>query len=233
MKKQEGNTMKLVIRRFVPSFLLMLVVLVASASAYGATVDLSTLLANPGFEVGNQPINPGDSVGCPASWICWSGSPTPGTTSYVVTTAQYKAGPTDGLAAGLIVPGGTRAASCPTPVEGSCYLVQTGLGSYVAGNTYTLNLWVGTPLTLPADNVTPVGPVVGALRLYWLGNGGGQLGAVDFTPPAPGQWKLVPFSFTPTGMQIGQSIGIGLFVVSGGNNLIVNFDIAAPCTCTP
>ena len=224
--------MHLKLRRVAPVLLATLVCFLVSANGYGATVDLATLLANPGFELGNQPVNPGDTVGCPIGWICWAGSPTPGTTSYTVTSAQYSAGPSDGLGAGLLTPGGTKAATCPTLVEGSCYLVQTGLGSYLAGNTYVLNLWVGTPLTLPLQNTTPVGPV-STLRVYFLGNGGGGLQATDIVPPAAGQWKLVTLTFTPGGGSVGQAIGVGIYAVSGGNNQIVNFDLGTPCVCGP
>jgi hypothetical protein len=205
--------------------------LFASANAYGATIDLSTLLANPGFEAGNQ------GSGCPVSWTC-SGSPAPGFTSYTVTSAQYTAG-SDGLTGGRIVPGGTQAGTSPTNVEGSGTLEQLALGTYVAGNTYSLNLWVGTPKTLPIDGVTPAG-AVGTVRVYFLGNGGGVLGSQDLAAPAVGQWALNTLSFTPTGGQVGQSIGLELFVDStpvgggSGNNRIANFDIVtAPPTVVP
>ena len=131
-----------------------------------------------------------------------------------------------------LTPGGKSAATCPTPVEGSCFLRQLNLGKYVAGNTYFLNLWVGTPLTLPIDNVTPVGKVA-TLRFYFLGTNSAGLQATDIVPPNPGQWKLVTLSFTPTGGAIGQGIGLGIFVDSGGNNQLINLDLVAPCSCTP
>jgi hypothetical protein len=196
--------------------------LFASANAYGATIDLAGLLANPSFELGNQ------GSGCPVGWTC-GGSPSPGFTSYTVTSAQYTAG-ADGLASG-IVPSGTHAGTSPTNVEGSGTLSQTGLGTYSGSNTYSLNLWVGTPKTLPIDGVTPTAPV-GTIRAMFLANGV-AVDTIDLTIPATGQWILDPLSFTPTGTAIGETIGFELFVDStpvgggSGNNRIANFDTAA------
>lgn len=197
--------------------------LFASANAYGATIDLSTLLANPSFEGGNQ------GSGCPTGWTC-GGSPVPGFTSYAPTSAQFVPG-SDGLSGGKIVPDGTHAASSPTPVEGSGTLTQSGLGTYTAGMTYTLNLWVGTPLTEP-DGTTATGPVQ-TLRVYFLGNGGAGLDPIDLTIPVAGQWILDTVSFTPTGAQVGQSIGFEVFDESGGNDLKVNLDIAGAAPPPP
>jgi hypothetical protein len=205
-----------------------LVCLFASANASGATIDLSTLLTNPGFESGNT------GSGCPVAYTC-GGSPTPGFTSYVVSSAQYTAG-ADGLSGGRIVPGGTQAASSPTPSEGSGTLMQTGLGTYAAGNTYTLNLWVGTPLTVP--NAGGTAAPVGTITAYFLGNGS-QVSAVSLAAPTIGQWVLDPLSFAPTGIAIGETIGFELFVngtpVGGGsgNNAVANFDIVTAVTPPP
>ena len=196
--------------------------LFASASAYGSTIDLGTILANPSFELGNQ------ADGCPVDWSC-TGSPEPGFSSYVVTSAQYTAG-ADGLASG-IVPDGTSAATSPTFIEGSGVLSQqTGLGVYDAGDTYELDLWTGTPETLPTDNVTPVAPV-GTVTQYFTGTGGGQLAANSVTIPDVGDWIEETFDFTPSLADIGQPIGIDIFVDSSpegggnGNDRIANFDI--------
>jgi LPXTG-motif cell wall-anchored protein len=209
----------------------MLAGLLASASAFGATVNLASALTNPSFENGVGPLDPITGVGCPVGWTC-AGTPAPGFTAYTVTSAQYTAG-SDGLASG-IVPSGTHAGTSPTNVEGSGSAYQTGLGTYAAGNTYTLSLWVGTPMTLPSDGTTPVGKV-GTITVYFLGNGAVSLpdGAVSITAPAVGQWIDVPLSFTPTGVDIGQTVGFEIFESSGGNNQIVNFDIGAPPTGTP
>ena len=220
--------MNLVIRRVAPALLVTLVGIAAPANGFGGTVDIGLLLGNPGFEAGNQPVNPGDQVGCPVSWTC-SGSPTPGATAYVVTADQYVAG-ADGLSGGLIVPCGKWSATMPTKVEGSGFLSQSRLGTYMAGMTYVLNLWVGTPLTVPL--ITPITPAgkVARVTFYFLGNSNGQMQANDIAAPAPGQWKLVTLSFTPVGNQVGQSIGVGLFVDSGGNNQVINHKVCG-CTC--
>ena len=201
-----------------------LVGLFASANAYGSTIILDSALTNPSFEANPNKTN------CPTGWTCGGTLGNPGfATSYVVTSAQYTAG-ADGLASG-IVPFGVAAGTMPFPVEGSGSIMQTGLGSYVSGNTYTVDLWIGTPNHLPNDNVTPT-DVVGRITAYFLGNGGAQLLAIDLTPPAKGQWKSAPVSFTPTGGQIGQTIGFQIFVDSAGNfasgnNRIADFDIGA------
>jgi hypothetical protein len=210
--------------------------LFACSTGFAAIISLDSVLQNPSFEAGNQPINMGDSVGCPVDWVC-NGSPTPGFWSYTVTSSQYTAG-SDGLAGGLIVPNGTHAASSPTPVEGSGSLTQTGLGTYTAGDTYNLDLWVGTPLTVPFDGTTPAGSV-GTIILYFLGNGGADLLSVSLTAPTPGQWLSEPVSFTPAAGQIGQSIGLEIYVNSqpvgggSGNNRIADFDIAPAVTPEP
>ena len=205
--------------------------LLASANAFGATIDLATLLAQPQFAAGNGIPDPSTGVGCPVGWTC-GGSPSPGFTSYVPTAAQYTAG-ADGLTGGRLAPNGARVATSPTNVEGSGTLMQTGLGTYVAGNTYTLGAWLGTPKTLPIDGTTPVGQV-GRVTAYFLGSGGAVLQSTDLTIPVVGQWILIPLSFTPTGAAVGQSIGFELFIDStpvgggSGNNRIINFDPASP-----
>ena len=199
------------------------------------TVDLVALLADPSFELGNQGVNAGDVVGCPVGWTCTPGSPTPGFTGVVPTSAQYTP-VSDGVSG--IVPDGHWAALAPTIIEGSGILSQTNLGTYAAGTMYTLNLWVGTPATMllkvngTPDNVTPAMPV-GRATFYFTGTGGAALKGVDLTPPAPGQWKLVQLSFTPTGGQIGQKIGIEVFADSGGNDRAVNLDTTCFGKTTP
>jgi len=115
-------------------------------------------------------------------------------------------------------------------VEGSGTLSQTGVGTYDSTDTYVLNLWIGTPLTVP--EITPAEPAgpVSTITVYFTGTGGGQVDV--FNPslpiPAPGQWVLDSFSFTPTSMNpgaVGQPIGLTLFVDSGHNNDIANFDM--------
>jgi hypothetical protein len=210
-----------------------LVGLFASANAYGTTIDLSTLLANPSFEGGNVG---GTTSGCPIGWIC-GGSPAPGFTSYAPTSAQYTAG-SDGLPSG-IVPSGSFVATSPVPVEGSGSLMQTGLGTYIAGNTYTLNLWVGTPKTVPfcntlsspscVANVTPSGPIATITAYFFAagGQGTGAGSAVNILAPAIGQWQNIGLTYTPSAGDLGKAVGFEIFDNSGANNLIANYDIVA------
>jgi PEP-CTERM motif-containing protein len=209
-----------------------LVGLFASANAYGNVILDSTLL-NSGFEA-----NP-DAASCPTSWTC-SGSPTPGFTSYVVTSAQYTAG-SDGLGSG-IVPGGIAAASSPTFIEGSGTLSQTLSQFYAPSTTYQIDLWVGTPL-VELDGSTPTKGPVGTIRATFLGAGGVQLqdagsnqvGVTNITAPARGQWQLFQLTFndsTVANVNLSTTdIEFSLFVDStsanGSNDQIANFDIAS------
>jgi hypothetical protein len=240
----------LTIRRMAPA-LMTLAGLVASANAYGVTVDISTILSNPGFELGLQPAAPGNlGIGCPAGWLC-AGSPYTGASAYLVTTAQYVGGPASGLTGTAITPGGLYVATLPTPIEGSGSLKQIGLGTYAANTTYSLTIWIGTPLTVPfcgipnadpahcvanvtlADSIKAAGNG-GVLRFYFLGNGANQLKAIDLPVPARGLWTSTTVSYTPSTdntLGIGQSIGILIFESSGLNNELVNIDIVPACTC--
>ncbi len=242
------TNIKNLIRQAGPASLAALVSLVASATAYGAgTVDVSTLLGNPGFELGTQPAPPGNlGIGCPGAWLCL-GSPYTGASAYLVTSAQYVAG-ANGLTGGKMTPGGLYAATMPVPVAGSGVLNQLGLGKYLANTTYSLNLWVGTPLTVPfcgiptADpkctaNLTPAGPLE-TLRFYWLGSGTGtslqQLKAIDLPVPPTGQWTSVTVTFNPStdlvnGLPqgVGMPINFAIFAADNYNHEIVNIDIVA------
>lgn len=150
------------------------------------------------------------------------------------------------------MPGGLYAATLPVPIEGSGQLYQLGLGTYAANTTYTLTLWIGTPLTIPfcgnptADpnchaNVTLAGPLE-HLRFYWLGSGTGtslnQLKAIDLPVPPAGQWTSVTVTFNPSTdlvnglpMGVGMPINFGIFASDNYNNEIVNIDILPTCTC--
>ena len=224
--------LKNVILQVAPALLISLAV---AGNAYGVNtvVDLSTLMPNPSFEAGNQPTAPGDQVGCPVGWTC-GGSPSPGGTSYAPTGAQYVAG-SDGLPSPLIVPNGSAAGQCPTLLAGSCTLYALNLGTYQANTTYTLTLWVGTPLTVPncgtapgcVANVSLASPV-SRVTAYFLGNGNAQFAANNIPVPAPGQWQKVPLSFTPAGYQIGHTINFLLFASTGQGYQQVNFDIDLP-----
>jgi hypothetical protein len=236
--KQTHRKFKDVIWQVVP---LLLAAFAVAGSAYCNTaVDLSTLMPNPSFELGNQPTAPGNQVGCPVGWTC-NGSPAPGGTSYAPSNAQYAPG-SDGLPGSLVVPDGTQAGQCPTLIAGSCTLYALNLGAYQANTTYNLSLWVGTPLTMQNCGGTPgcvtnvsLAYPVSRVTAYWLGNGNSQLQATNIPVPAPGQWQKVPLSFTPVGYQIGQTISFLLFASTSQGYQQVNFDVelAVTLNCPP
>ena len=216
--------------RFGFVFPLALVGIFAGGNASGATILYNDLLVNASFEIG------GGLGVCPTSWTCGLNPNNGLSNSYAPTNVEYVAG-SDGLSGSKNAPDGNKVGSAPTGEEGSGFIFQTGLGTYAAGNTYTLNLYVGTPLKVPAIPATGALPV-GTFRVYFLGNAGATPGsalfAIDVTPPAtPGQWVFKQLSFTPTGNQLGQSIGVEIFVDStpvgggSGNDHIADFDIAA------
>jgi len=223
--KYTHRELKNVIRQVAPALLASLAVAATAYGVFNPEVDLSTLMANPQFNLPNQPTAPGNQVGCPTGWTC-GGSPAPGGTAYVPTAAQYPGG----------VPGGVLSVGqCPTLVAGSCELYQLNLGKYAANTMYTVPLWVGTPLTVPicgnvpgcTPGVTPAGKVA-RVTAYWLGNGNAQLQATNIPVPAPGVWQLVPLFFTPTGSQVGQTINFLIFASTGAGYEIVNFFILPP-----
>jgi hypothetical protein len=198
--------------------MLVLMAGLTGSSAMGAIINLGGLLTNASFENG--------PAVCPTGWTCSSPSgilPT----AFTLNNTHFTPG-ADGLPGNLIVPDGVRALSIPGGVEGSGTISQTGLGNYVIGDTYILNLWVGTPLKVPADGAQGAGQV-GTIRAEFTGNGGGQLQFTDITPAAVGQWKVVQLSYVATTTQ---TIGFRLFVESqlqsggSGNNRIAVFDVA-------
>lgn len=97
-------------------------------------------------------------------WTC-SGSPGSGFGSYLVTSAQYTAG-SDGLSGGKLVPDGKNASYAPTGEAGSGNLAQNTSLIYKAGNTYTLDFWVGLPKTEP-DGVMPVTTFPDTVTVAW------------------------------------------------------------------
>ncbi len=211
-------------------FPLALVGIFAAVSANGATILYDNLLANASFELG------GGLGICPTGWTCGTDPNNGLSNSYAPTSAEYIAG-SDNLLGSRSVPDGSKVASAPTGVSGMGIIYQTGLGTYTAGNTYMLDLYVGTPLVVPSFTSQGALPL-GRITLYFLGTSVGgslvELAFADVTPsPTPGQWTLQQFSFTPTGNQLGQSIGMALFVsgeLPGGgsaNNRIADFDIAS------
>jgi hypothetical protein len=203
-------------------FPLALAGIFAAANASGATILYDNLLANASFELSTSLST------CPTDWICGGPAGSGLVGSYAPTSLEYMPG-SDGISGNA--PFGNNVATTPVPVEGSGSMYQTGLGTYASGNTYMLDLWVGTPLVVPSVTGTTAAQV-GRITLYFLGTSLAVLQAVDVTPSAtPGKWTFQQFSFTPTGTQLGQSIGLELFVDSSGgvfesgNNRIADFDI--------
>lgn len=206
----------------------LLVALAAIVTAVSASADpilFEDLLANASFEIG------GGLGVCPTGWTCGTDANNGLSNSYAPTSLEYVPG-SDGLTGvDRSVPEGSKVASAPTGVSGSGFMYQTGLlGTYVGGNTYTLDLYVGTPLVVPSLTTQAALPV-DRITVYFLGTSIGgslvQLGFANVTPSATaGQWTLQQFSFTPTGSAIGQNIGLEVFVGGGGNDHIADFDMA-------
>jgi len=242
------------------SGLCLLVGLSGSATVYAGRIDLSTLLVNGNFQAGNllpPPLTA--SVGCPLDWTCTTSGLAPGGTAYmpngtsgsptnpivgfpggVDITTQYVAG-SDGLSSLgplFVTPHGavgTWAAQVPDH-ESNGEISQTNLGLYATGDSYAINLWVGTPLTIfdlqqgPTPVTNPAaGPVVNGITVEFLGNAGAVLASIPITPEAtPGMWYNVPLAtltFTPTGAEIGQTVGLAIAVGQGANNEVADFGI--------
>ena len=207
------------------TLLVALAAIFAAVTARGGTILYDNLLANASFELG------GGLGICPTGWTCGTDANNGLSNSYAPTNLEYVAGSDNLSGSSRSVPDGSKVASAPTGVSGMGFMFQTGLlGTYTAGNTYTLNLYVGTPLVVPSLTSQSALPV-GRITLYFLGTtvGGSlvQLAGADVTPSAtPGQWTLQQFSFTPTGSFIGQDVGLEIFVAGGGNYRIADFDIA-------
>jgi hypothetical protein len=205
----------------------LLVALAAIGTAVSASADpilFENLLANASFEIG------GGLGVCPTDWTCGTDANNGLSNSYAPTSLEYVPG-SDGLPGiSRSVPDGSKVASAPTGLSGSGFMYQTGLGTYVAGDTYALDLYVGTPLVVPSLTSQAAAPV-DRITVYFLGTtvGGSlvQLGFANVTPSATaGQWTLQQFSFTPTDSAIGQNIGLEIFVGGGVNGHIADFDMA-------
>jgi hypothetical protein len=192
--------------------------LFTSVTAFGATIDLNALLANQFFTLGNQ------VSGCPNGWTC-AGSPSPGFTSYVTTSAQYPGSP--------LVPNGSHVASTPTTIEGSGFLNQNNLGiTWMANMTYTLTFYAGRPLT-EIDGTTAVVGFEPSSFFQLLANGvANTLPATAITDPGAGQWAKYMISFTTPGSAayLGQTVGLSfenLGTQGLGNNLSDNIAFVA------
>lgn len=202
--------------------------LVPSVSA--ATISINDFLTNKGFENGNQTSPPlaagSDQIGCPVSWVC-EGSPDPGWKSFVNTPATY---------ASLPAGNGTAFASGPTPSEGSGFLRQTPL-VLVAGNEYTLNFWVGTPLHVPGLNPGDCGAgnpqcVAGKVGLFSVTFSDAvtlqTLASFSYDPttlPNAGVWAEKNVSFIAPGGANGHQLLVTFRADGGANDNVVNLDM--------
>ena len=105
-----------------------------------------------------------------------------------------------------------------------------------------MDLWVGTPLIIPFNDPTcssgtpPAACTafpVSTIQAFFLANGTAPPGsggwAQNLTVPIAGQWTLEHFAYTPVAgdSALGKTIGFELFVDSGGNDHVSNFDIAS------
>jgi len=181
---------------------------VSEIQAFGMqvnVVDIGGGLVNPQFA--------GTSGSCPTGWVC-TGSPAPGFASYAPTAAQYPGGS----------PFATSAFS-PTVFGGSGTIRQTTSLTWVAGNTYVLNLWAGFPNTEP-NGTTSVEGWAPAARLYLTTAAGAQVMAFDIPSPARGTFAANPIAFTlPSNSPfVGQKIGVLIFV-SAPSLFAANFAI--------
>jgi len=172
------------------------------------TLDIFSSIVNPVFA--------GTPGNCPTGWAC-DGSPAPGFASYAAGSAQYPGG----------APFATSSFS-PTVWSGSGTIRQVTAATWVAGNTYVLNLYVGLPNTEP-DGSSPVAGWPPTVRVYLTAGGGGaQVAAFDIPSPGRGQFlpNLVSFTAPNNFPFAGQNIGVLIFVSAAPNGYSANFDIA-------
>jgi hypothetical protein len=169
------------------------------------SVDIGANVANPLFG--------GTSGSCPTNWIC-AGSPNPGFASYAPTSAQYTGGSQF-----------ATSAFSPTIFGGSGTIRQTTSLTWVAGNTYVLNLWAGLPNMEP-NGTTPVEKWAPTARLYLTTAAGEQVAAFDIPSPARGTFAANTITFTlPAGSPFaGKPLGVLIFV-SAPSLFSANFDI--------
>ncbi len=189
---------------------LFYIFIVSIGSAFGATVDLFDGITNPLFAA-----TPGN---CPTSWAC-GGSPAPGFASYAPAPAHYAGGS----------PFSTSAYS-PTVLSGSGTIRQLTSLTWVAGNTYLLNLWAGLPKTEP-DGTTPVVGWAQTARLYLTASDAEQVAAFDIPNPGKNGFAANPISFTlPSNSPFaGKKISLLIFV-SATQNYSANFAITPACS---
>jgi hypothetical protein len=128
-------------------------------------------------------------------------------------------------------------------VEGSGSATQSLAINYILGNTYEINIWVGTPLTIPFCNTNPAPGCVanstpggsltgggGTITAYFLagaGQGTNTGSSVSLSSPSVGSWTDYLLTYTPSASDVGQSVGFEIYdsTGTGGNNEIANFEI--------
>ena len=118
--------------------------MVSAAPTWAATINLNAgYITNPSFETGV--LSP------------WVADPTGnGAGVYVPTALDYTAG-SDGLASG-IVPDGTHVAFTPASGGAGAGIFSQELSTkFVAGNDYTLSVWVAMPNLVQTPNCTGAG----------------------------------------------------------------------------
>jgi hypothetical protein len=151
----------------------------AIGTVNAGVVDLATLLNNPSFN--------NSTGGCPVGWTCLQNT----ALAFTVTVAQFTPN-ADGLSGGLIDPQGPNAVLMP-PLEGASAIYED-FGPLAANTDYTLNLWIGSPKTVPVTG-QPATPA-STIQIYFAQDGNNQIKV--FTPPIPalGQWMNFPITLT-------------------------------------
>jgi len=220
--------------------------LFTSTSAYGTSIDVTTALQNYTFAL------PAVTGACPTDWNC-SASADPGG-EYVPSSTEYNPG-TDGIGAYAPQGNGTWVFEQPN-IEGSATIFQDNSSdNYESGNTYYLDLWLGTPTyvynnsepsctgpetsTSPPEFLCNAAPIQ-EVQLIWLEDGvTASVDTINLTVPTTGQWinDTAETDFTPTG-DFGDAISVEVRAVCTSapcNNLVsdLQFDAGTPPPPTP
>lgn len=212
--------------------------IVAPTASMASLISLNSLLSNPSFEGGL-------SGGCPIGWTCSNVG--------VTTPAPGLYPDPNGLTSPLVVPDGTFAAF--TPVTGSNGVLRQSIAgeSYAAGNTYTLDFWLGNPLGGLYPSRFDVQLLAGAFnssqsntlcdtagRFSTLTSGAQSMNdngtqclfSLTTSPwqPADGDWRLYSLSFTTNANIVGD-IGVQFTVFgqqSAENGVLMHLDLPGP-----
>jgi hypothetical protein len=198
---------------------LAIVGLFASANAYGSPIDVTPALQNAAF------TSPNITGACPTSWSC--GGADPGG-EYQPGSVEYNPA-TDGIGAYAPQGNGTWVFEQPS-IEGQSSLVQiNSTDDYEAGNSYYLDLWLGTPMKV-YNSTGECGVALCAaapiqeVELIWLaGNSTAAIDTITLTIPTTGQW-------------INDQAQTTFSIAAGDHSLdgkAISVEVYAVCTATP